>query len=219
MREEKDKKEKEDCPLCNVSEETIKRLKEQKKFGKKEKYLLKRQKKEQERLLKVRQKKIRKIIKLSSISLIVILIIGGVVFGTIKFFKGRNFGTPKIEIVSLEYNAGTVSMADGLVKHTYEIKNTGEGDLKIKSIWTSCMCTTVRLRIGDKLSPEFNMHSNNSLWSEKIAPGETGYLEVVFDPAFHGPGGTGPVARAVYISTNDPDNKDTELLLLADVIE
>lgn len=37
MMEEKNKKEKEDCPLCNISEETIKRLKEQKKSDKEQK--------------------------------------------------------------------------------------------------------------------------------------------------------------------------------------
>lgn len=193
--------------------------KELRRASKKEKYLLKRQKKEQERLLKVRRKKINKIIKLSLISLIIILIVGGAVFGTIKFFKGRNFGAPKIEITNLEYNAGTVSMADGLVEHTYEIKNIGPGDLKIKKIWTSCMCTTVRLRVGNKLSSEFGMHNSNSLWSEKIASGETGYLEVAFDPAFHGPGGVGLITRAIYVLTSDPDNKDIEFLLMADVIE
>ncbi len=184
---------------------------------KKEEYLLKKQKKEQERLLKVRQKKIRKIIKLSSISLIAILVIGGVVFGATKFFKGRNFDVPKIEVVHLEYNARAVSMADGLVKHTYEIKNIGQDDLKIKRIWTSCMCTTARLRVRDKLSPEFGMHDTSLLWSQKIAVGETGYLEVVFDPAFHGASGTGLITRAVHVSTNDPNNKNIEFLLLANV--
>lgn len=186
-------------------------------ISKKERYFLKKEKKEQERLNKIRKKKINKVIKLSLISLTIILIVGGTVFGIVRFIKNRNFGTPEVEIINSEYNAGTVSMADGLVKHTYEIKNIGQGDLKIKKIWTSCMCTTVRLRVGDKLSSEFGMHNNNSLWSEKIAPEETGYLEIAFDPAFHGPGGTGPVTRAVYVLTNDPDNENVEVRLMVNV--
>lgn len=184
---------------------------------KKEKYLLKKKKKEQDRLSRIRRKKTKKIIKFS---LIAILIIAGLSFGIFKFLsREKNSGVSKVEAAVIEYDTGTVSMADGLVKHTYKIKSIGEGSLEIKKIWTSCMCTTARLRVGDSLSSEFGMHSNSLFWSKKIAPGETGYLEVAFDPAFHGPSGTGPISRAIYVSTNDPDNKDIEFLLLADVVE
>ncbi len=186
---------------------------------KKEKYLLKKQKKDQERFSKARRKKIKKII----ISSLAILIMGGIVFGLVSYFSREkeetHSGIPKIEIDVLEYDVGTVSMADGLVKHTYEIKNIGEGDLKINGIRTSCMCTTARLKVGDKESGEFGMHSNPAFWSQKIAPGETGYLKVVFDPAFHGPDGTGSIIRAVYLSTDDPDNKEVEVRLIVNVIK
>ncbi|MBU2545137.1 DUF1573 domain-containing protein [Patescibacteria group bacterium] len=190
---------KEDCPLCNVSEDTIKNL-ENADSSKKEKYFLKKEKKEQEQSLKIHRKKTGKIIKTSIISLIVLLIIGGVALGINKSLKNRNLGDPKVEVANLEYDAGTVFMADGLVRHTYEIKNTGVGDLKIKNISTSCMCTTARFRDGNK-----------------IAPGETGYLEVIFDQNFHGPAGIGSVTRGVYLTTNDPDNKTIELILIAEV--
>lgn len=108
-------------------------------------------------------------------------------------------------------------MAEGLVKKTYEIKNTGGGDLKIDKIWTSCDCTTARLKVKDKESPEFGMHTSSLLWSQKIAPGETGFLEATFDPAFHGPQGTGPAVRIVYLSTNDPQNPKAEAKLFANV--
>ncbi len=187
---------------------------------KKEKYLLKKQRKEQEHFHRARRKKIRKII---FISLPVILITGGIIFGLINYLsreKGENHsGIPKLEISIPEYDASTISMAEGLVKHTYEIKNIGEGNLKIDRIWTSCMCTTARLKVGDKESGEFSMHSKPLFWSFKIVPGETGFLEVTFDPAFHGPQGTGPVVRAVYLSTNDPKNEKVEVRLLADVIK
>jgi hypothetical protein len=188
-------------------------------ISKKEKYFFKKEKKEQERLDKVKKKRTKKIIKFSLIFLIIVLIASGAVFGIIKYTKNRNFGPAKAEVPSLEHDAGVVSMADGLVKHSYKIKNIGEGDLEIKGIRTSCMCTTARLRVGDRLGREFGMHDNVALWSEKIAPGETGYLEVAFDPNFHGPGGTGPVTRAVYLSTNDPENKNLEFILVVNVTE
>lgn len=212
-----DEEKKEDCPLCQVSEDTIKNL-ENAKPTKKAKYFLRKEKKEQDRLTETRKKKNRKIIKVFAISLIAVLVVGGIALGINKSVKNRNFGDPRVEIVSLEYDAGTVSMADGLVRHTYEIKNVGEGDLKIKKIRTSCMCTTARLKIGDDLSPEFGMHDSFP-WSERIAPGETGYLEVVFDPSFHGPAGTGLVTRAIYVPTDDPENKNIEFILTANVVK
>ena len=81
------------------------------------------------------------------------------------------------------------------------------------------MCTTARLRVGDKTSGEFGMQSNPIFWSQKIAPGETGYLEVTFDPAFHKEQGTGPVVRVVYLLSNDPQNEKAEVRLTANVVE
>lgn len=186
---------------------------------KKEKYLLKKQNKDQERLNRTRSGKVKKI----AVLLVGILIIGGIALALINSLSGSNQegnqGTPKIEINPQEHDAGTVSMAEGLVKHTYEIKNTGDGDLKIDDILTSCMCTTAILKVGNKESPKFGMHNNPTFWSQKIVPGETGQLEVTFDPAFHGPQGTGQIVRAVYLETNDPQDKRVEIKLIANVIK
>ncbi len=185
---------------------------------KKEKYLIRKQRKEQERLRRVYRKKIRKILLIS----LPVIIAGSVIFLLINYLpkenQSTNQGTPKIEINPQEYDAGTVSMTAGKVQYTYEIKNKGEGDLKISRIWTSCMCTTARLKVGDKTSPEFGMQSSPVFWSQKIAPEQTGYLEVTFDPAFHGPQGVGSNIRVVYISSNDPKNKETEVKLITNVI-
>ena len=184
---------------------------------KRERRLLKKQQREQERLLLVRRKKIKKIV---FILLPAILIVGGITFGLLNYSRSEpseNQGTAKIEILQKEYDAGTVSMATGKVKHTYEIKNTGDGDLKIDSIWTSCHCTTARLTVDDKTSSEFDMDKRST--SQKIAPGETGFLEVTFDPAFHGPQEVGPAVRAIYLSTNDPQNRKGEVKLLANVVQ
>lgn len=184
---------------------------------KKEEYLLKKEKKEKEKLGFRRQRLIKKI---AMIFLPLVLISGGLVLSLKYYFPEEKeiSGTPKIEINPLEYDAGTVSMAEGLVKYTYEIQNKGDGDLKIDRIWTSCDCTAAILKVGDKISPKFGMHQNPAFWSQKIATGETGYLEVIFDPAFHGPGGTGLAVRAVYLSSNDPQNQKAEVRLSANVI-
>jgi len=181
---------------------------------KRERYLLKQEQKEKDRSKRIQGKKLRKIIIFSSL----ILIIGGVVFGLTNYSPGESEGTPRIEINPQKYDAGTVSMADGLVKKTYEIKNNGDGDLKIDRIWTSCMCTTAILKVGDEESPIFKMHDNPIFWSQKIIPGETGFLELTFDPAFHAPQGVGPILRAIYLSTNDPQNEKAEARLIANVV-
>lgn len=183
---------------------------------KKEQYLLRKEQKEKERLKQIRRKKLKKVMMILLPS---IFIIGGVVYGILYFSPEKSGGTPKIEISPQEYDAGTVSMAEGLVEHTYEIKNNGDGDLKIDRIWTSCMCTTAQLKVGERESPEFSMHSSPIFWSQKIAPKENGFLKVTFDPAYHGPQGTGPVIRAVYLSSNDPQNKKVEARLIVNVVQ
>ncbi|OGZ34866.1 MAG: hypothetical protein A3A94_03145 [Candidatus Portnoybacteria bacterium RIFCSPLOWO2_01_FULL_43_11] len=181
---------------------------------KKERKLLKRQEKENERLRLAQRKKTKKII---AIGLPLISIIGGIVFGLMSYSPAKTQGAPKMEINPLEYDAGDISMANGPINYTYEIKNTGDGDLKIKDIKTSCDCTSAVLRVGEIKSPTFSMHTDSSFWSSKITAGETGFLEVVFDPAFHGPEGTGQAIRVVSFSTNDPRNEKAEVRLTANV--
>lgn len=180
---------------------------------KKQRRLLRKQEQAQERLRLIRRKKIKKMV---FIFLPAILIVGGIIFGLLNDSSSENQGRPKIEIAQKEYDAGVISMSDGLVKHTYGIKNIGDDDLKINKIWTSCMCTTAILRTEAGESPEFGMH-NNPIWSQKISPGETGQLEVTFDPAFHGSQGTGLTVRIVYLLTNDVQNKKVEVKLTANV--
>lgn len=203
-----------DCPLCQVSEDTISKLKKSK-TGR-EKYLLRKEEKDKERLQSDKRKKNKKIIKI----VVPVILVAGLVVLAFVFLgggAGDAVGAAKIDISPSEYDAGNMPIGGGLVKHTYEIQNTGEDNLKISRIWTSCMCTTAKLRVGDRESDEFGMHDNPLFWSEEIAPGETGYLDVSFDPAFHGPGGTGNVVREVYLTTNDPQNKKAKAKLFVTV--
>lgn len=185
---------------------------------KKEKYFLKKQRKEQERLGKERKKKTKKTVITLSLAVIGVVLIFLLVNGLSDNPPNNDQGTAKIEINPLEYDAGTVSMAEDKVEYTYKIKNIGEQDLKISNIRTSCMCTTAVLTIGQTTSPKFGMHDNPVFWSQKIAPGQTGDLKVVFDQAFHGPQGIGQAVRVIYFLTNDPQNQKAEVKLLANVV-
>lgn len=148
---------------------------------------------------------------------LIIAVVGGsiVLMGGFIIIDNSNGGgqisNGQIELTPSGIDLGTVSMADGNVNTTFKVKNIGEGVLKIDRIWTSCMCTTAALKAGDKTSPSFGMHDSPSLWSQEINPGEEALLEVIFDPALHGPQGVGQLTRAIYLSTNDPLYKKAEV--------
>ena len=158
------------------------------------------------------------------VKLTIFIIVGTILAATLLVFGFNGTGGTgqgRIEVSPEEYDAGAVSMAGALVKKTFEIKNIGQGDLKITDISTSCMCTTARLMVGDKISPEFGMtgmDNASTLWSQKIAPGQKGSLEVIFNQALHGEAGLGDIVRAVYVSSNDRQNRKTEVRLIANVI-
>ena len=71
-----------------------------------------------------------------------------------------------------------------MVKHTFTIKNTGQGYLDIQGVKTSCGCTT-----GDPSK----MH---------VAPGDTSDIAVAFDTHFQ----KGHQVRTITVATNDPNN-------------
>lgn len=189
--------------------------------AKKEIYDLKKNQKELELMAQFRRKKIKKTLL---IVLPLLVLAGLLTFAIVKSAKNsgssppdNSGGTPKMEISPLEFDAGNISMAAGLFKKDFEIKNTGTGDLKISSISTSCHCTTALLRINGKESNKFGMDGSPAYWSGIIPTGQTGQLEVIFDPAFHGPQGTGPATREIYFTTNDPQNKEAKVTLNANV--
>jgi len=159
------------------------------------------------------------------VKLTIFVVLGTILITTLLVFglgKTGQAGQGTIEVSPKEYDAGIVSMAGELVKKTFEIKNIGQGDLKITDISTSCMCTTARLRVGDKISPEFGMagmDNASTFWSQKIAPGEMGELEVTFDQALHGEAGLGDIVRAIYIQSDDAQHPRAEVKLTAKVVK
>lgn len=161
-----------------------------------------------------KEKKLEQIVFLSLVGVLVLLIGAAIVF---SLTSRRSDGPPPLlELSPTEYEAGKISMRDGNVEFVYEIKNEGEGDLIIDRIWTTCGCTVAKLRVGKKTSREFGMNAYAPFWSATIPPGEIGYLEVSFDPGYHGPSGTGFAVRAVYLSTNDPQG-EVRVVFSADV--
>jgi hypothetical protein len=102
------------------------------------------------------------------------------------------------------FDFGTVSMAAGKVTHRYWIRNTDTSPITIKRLYTSCMCTTAALVKANRKYDPYGMpgHGFMPTINAPMAPGESAMVEVVFDPAAHGPAGIGPVDRFVTLQTD-----------------
>jgi len=44
--------------------------------------------------------------------------------------------------------------------------------------------------------------SGVSNWTQEVKPGEKAIVTAIFDPAYHGPQGVGPITRFVSVETN-----------------
>lgn len=122
----------------------------------------------------------------------------------------------KAEIDQKNFDWGQIDMKKGNVSKTFTIKNGGTDILKLTNIKTSCHCTKAQVKIGDQTSPSFGMSSISS-WIGEISPGQEAKLEVIFDPAYHGPQGVGPINRLVAVETNDSQNSRIEFSLTGTV--
>lgn len=103
-----------------------------------------------------------------------------------------------------QYDFGTISMAKGKVSKEFILENKTQGDIRIGDTYTSCMCTEVELKAGNKVLGPFGMqgHGLSSGINLTVKPGEKLIAKVVFDPSAHGPSGVGPIERQVAINTS-----------------
>ena len=103
------------------------------------------------------------------------------------------------------YDFGTISMARGKVSKVFTFKNNTTQTIVAEKLYTSCMCTEATLiKNGQNFGP-FSMPAHGFIpeINENIDPGQEAQIEVVFDPAAHGPAGVGPIERQVILETSD----------------
>ena len=124
----------------------------------------------------------------------------------------------KAEVAVTSFDWGTIDYGSGDAVAEFTISNSGSGSLSLAEVSTSCMCTTAQIIINGQKSPLFGMHQKSS-WIGQIPPGVQAKLKVVFDPAFHGPSGVGPVVRQVVMKTNDPEHPKLEFNLTGTVVK
>ncbi len=124
----------------------------------------------------------------------------------------------KVSVDQKTYDWGNIPYSGGNVTKTFTIKNTGSDILKLSGVKTSCTCTKAQLTIEGKTSPYFSMHSTSS-WVGEVPVGKEAQLTVIFDPAFHGPSGVGPIERLISVQTNDVQSPGLEFSLKGVVVK
>jgi hypothetical protein len=110
---------------------------------------------------------------------------------------------PQIVIEPQGVDLGDVSTKEGKVETSITLKNTGQEDLIVDSLSTSCGCTTVSVVNNGQEGPVFGTGTPPEGWSTTIQPGETAELRIYYDPSFH-QDARGPMMREIYVSSNDP---------------
>jgi hypothetical protein len=148
-----------------------------------------------------------------------LLLIGGVVLlsgGSSTSATVTTSQNAKATVDQKNFDWGQINMKGGNVSKTFTIKNTGTDALKLTNIKTSCHCTKAQVKIGNNSSPYFGMNSV-SPWIGEVPPGQEAQLEVIFDPAYHGPQGVGPINRLVAVETNDKSSSRIEFSLTGTV--
>ena len=150
--------------------------------------------------------------------ILIILFAGG--FVAYKISGGEKTQTPQpyMEVDKYSINLGKVSMADGVAKTTFNLKNSGDLEMEINALQTSCMCTTVKLIISGNESPIFGMHANPA-WKANLAVGASAVLEVLFDPNAHGPEATGPFERLILVGSNASNKRELQLKISGVVVK
>ena len=133
------------------------------------------------------------------------LIVGLTFFISAKGAREKTLLTTEvkgIEANPVHYELGDIPLNGGIVTKEYEIKNTTDTDMELIKIVTSCMCTTASVKAESGETRFFTMEmggDRNPFISLKIKKGEKAKVTVRYDPAAHGPQGTGPFDRVVSL--------------------
>lgn len=115
------------------------------------------------------------------------------------------------------FDFGSISMGAGKVSHRYWLSNEGGTPVFVKKIYTSCMCTTATFVKGARVIGSYGMPGHGPLpdVNQSFAPGEAAYIDVVFDPAAHGPAGLGRTER--FVTIDNGGGQRMQLRLVANV--
>ncbi|MDO8570808.1 MAG: DUF1573 domain-containing protein [Candidatus Daviesbacteria bacterium] len=158
--------------------------------------------------------------------IITLAILGGAIFflsqgpSSSKAVIQKTVGA-KIETPETSFDFKDIPYSGGNAVHEYKIKNTGDKDLEIANMNTSCACSKTYFKSQKGESPKFSMKgmSAPSSWKGILSPGEEGSVIFSFDPTYHGPTAIGPISRIVSFETNDPDHPYVEFSFTGNVLK
>lgn len=139
-----------------------------------------------------------------------IILIGGLAFWMTKSSSGgvgdkfiQNAEITNLEAIpSGNLNLGKVAYGGGIVSKNFEVKNTSDRGIKLRKITTSCMCTTAKVKVGNKETKFYGMEMNgdlNPLIDYDLPAGAVAQVIFDFDPAAHGPSGVGTFDRVITL--------------------
>lgn len=114
-------------------------------------------------------------------------------------FTACGFAQPRIAVDATNFDFGEVVNGE-IATHDFVVRNEGNAPLAVESVITTCGCTTATLE------------------PMTIPAGESGILHVAFDSGAHGPDLTGEIIRQVFITTNDPDQPEVAVEIIANVM-
>lgn len=115
------------------------------------------------------------------------------------------------------YNFGTISMKDGNVTKEFTVTNPTNEDVYVKTILTSCMCTSAFIVEADgSIKGPFKMAGMGYIppANETIRAGESRTIRVVYDPNAHGPAGVGQIDRFVTLTDSSGGTLQFEIKAL-----
>ncbi|KKQ35426.1 MAG: hypothetical protein US50_C0015G0018 [Candidatus Nomurabacteria bacterium GW2011_GWB1_37_5] len=106
-----------------------------------------------------------------------------------------------LEAAETFFNFEDVSMANGKVRHEFKVKNNTVNPINIAKLYTSCMCTSASITVGENKKGPFGMpgHAAVPKANMLIGAGEEAIITAEFDPNAHGPAGVGRIEREIYL--------------------
>ncbi len=147
---------------------------------------------------------------IGGITALAIIAIGFVAFSESKSqvqvtsYETTSTSRPKVVVASHFQNLGVMKETDEKTAE-FTIENMGDKPLQLFKVTSSCGCTFGSVTINGQKSPEFSMHSKSN-WSGELAPRQKATVSVTYKPNIMPV--KGEVTRDVYVSTNDPDDKE-----------
>ncbi len=118
-------------------------------------------------------------------------------------YKKEDKEKPKVSYINNFKDLGIMKVSEER-SADFIIKNTGQKNLQLFNISSSCGCTVGKIIIDKKESKEFGMHSRSDYVGE-VLPGQQAIVKVIYRPYVMPIYGV--VEREVYVTTNDPENE------------